>query len=298
MPPCQAGAIRRRAGGGGGAAASGRIRGASRSGGGTASVRLRAQAPGGFGAAPGGARAPRHRARPGQLRRTRTAPLRRAGARALTVVRRARGRFLPSEVRELRRRAAGGLLVQRPRVLSELLRAANERHRGAPGRPRAASCAVPAVGALPPPLAKDRLSIAPGGRVVIELKRPMYDGTTEVAYPPVALVRRLAAIVPPPRAHLTRYFGVFAPASQVRVSAPAMGEESSEPQRAEPTENRKRKCVRAGSTGRPCSSGCSRSTCSTATSAAGVARWWRSSRRASGRGRSSSGWPSTPPRRL
>jgi len=113
---------------------------------------------------------------------------------------------------------------------------------------------------LRPPLATERLSIAPEGRVVIELKRPMYDGTTEVAYPPVAFVRRLAAIVPPPRAHLTRYFGVFAPASQVRVSAPAMGEESSEPQRAEPTENRKRKCVRAGSTGRPCSSGCSRST--------------------------------------
>ena len=61
---------------------------------------------------------------------------------------------------------------------------------------------------LRPPLAKDRLSIAEDGRVVIELKRPMYDGTTQVAYQPVAFLRRLAAIVPPPRFHTTRYFEI------------------------------------------------------------------------------------------
>ena len=92
---------------------------------------------------------------------------------------------------------------------------------------------------LRPPLAKDRLSIAPNGRVVIALKRPMYDGTTEIAYEPVAFVRRLAAIVPPPRAHLTRYFGVFAPASKVRVSAPAVSEEKSEPRRVDGAEKGK-----------------------------------------------------------
>jgi hypothetical protein len=45
------------------------------------------------------------------------------------------------------------------------------------------------------------------------------------------LMRRLAAIVPPPRVHSTRYWGVFAPASKMRpmMGAPAKtGEQSSD----------------------------------------------------------------------
>jgi hypothetical protein len=70
--------------------------------------------------------------------------------------------------------------------------------------------------ALRPPVASDRLSLAPDGRIVLTLKRPLRDGTSKVGFTPLAFVRRLSAIVPPPRFHTVRYFGVFAPTSKVR----------------------------------------------------------------------------------
>jgi len=42
------------------------------------------------------------------------------------------------------------------------------------------------------------------------------DGTTHVIYEPMELMERLAALVPPPRFNITRYFGVLAPASTFR----------------------------------------------------------------------------------
>lgn len=44
------------------------------------------------------------------------------------------------------------------------------------------------------------------------LKRPFSDGTTHVKFTPEDFMARLAALVPRPRANLTRYHGVFAPA--------------------------------------------------------------------------------------
>ena len=38
-----------------------------------------------------------------------------------------------------------------------------------------------------------------------------HDGTTHVVLDPLDFIARLAALVPRPRAHLTRYHGVFAP---------------------------------------------------------------------------------------
>src|SRR5690606_10130395 len=43
------------------------------------------------------------------------------------------------------------------------------------------------------------------------------DGTTHVIFEPEDFIARLAALVPKPRAHLTRYHGVFAPASPDRA---------------------------------------------------------------------------------
>jgi hypothetical protein len=55
------------------------------------------------------------------------------------------------------------------------------------------------------------------------LKTPYRDGTTHVIFEPEDFVARLAALVPKPRAHLTRYHGVFAPASPERARiAPAV----------------------------------------------------------------------------
>jgi hypothetical protein len=49
------------------------------------------------------------------------------------------------------------------------------------------------------------------------LKSPWRDGTTRVIFEPEDFIARLAALVPNPRAHLTRYHAVFAPASPDRA---------------------------------------------------------------------------------
>jgi len=49
------------------------------------------------------------------------------------------------------------------------------------------------------------------------LKTPYRDGTTHVVFEPLDFMARLTALVPRPRAHLTRYHGVFAPHSRWRT---------------------------------------------------------------------------------
>jgi hypothetical protein len=62
---------------------------------------------------------------------------------------------------------------------------------------------------LRPPLANDRLKILDDENVRLEFKKAWSDGTTSVELEPLALIARLAALVPPPKRHLTRYFGVL-----------------------------------------------------------------------------------------
>jgi hypothetical protein len=56
----------------------------------------------------------------------------------------------------------------------------------------------------------------PDGRLLYRLKRRWRDGTTHVIYEPLELMERLAALVHPPRFHITRYYGVLAPAATFR----------------------------------------------------------------------------------
>jgi hypothetical protein len=67
-----------------------------------------------------------------------------------------------------------------------------------------------------PPLATERLSLLPDGRLLYRLKHRWRNGTTHVIYEPLELVERLAALVPPPKFNVTRYFGVLAPAATFR----------------------------------------------------------------------------------
>lgn len=67
-----------------------------------------------------------------------------------------------------------------------------------------------------PPIAVERLSLTEGGQVRLTLKTPYRDGTTRVIFDPEDFIARLAALVPAPRAHLTRYHGVLAPSSALR----------------------------------------------------------------------------------
>jgi len=62
---------------------------------------------------------------------------------------------------------------------------------------------------LRPPLANDRLKILDDGKVRLDFKRPWADGTSSVELAPLALIARLAALVPPPRKHTVLYCGVL-----------------------------------------------------------------------------------------
>ena len=93
---------------------------------------------------------------------------------------------------------------------------------------------------LRPPLANERLTIVDDEHVRLNFKKPWSDGTSSVELTPLALIARLAAIVPPPRRHLTGYFGVLSSHSSLRsqcVPAPeaeATAEEEDGPARAMP----------------------------------------------------------------
>ena len=67
-----------------------------------------------------------------------------------------------------------------------------------------------------PPLATERLEMLPDGRLVYEFKRAWRDGTSRAVYTPLELIEKLVPLVPKPRAHLTRYSGVLAPAAKWR----------------------------------------------------------------------------------
>ena len=73
-----------------------------------------------------------------------------------------------------------------------------------------------------PVFAHDRLAWTADGQIAYRLKRPWPDGRTELVLPPVAFLRRLCGIIPPPRRHLVRYAGVFGPASKARAQLRAL----------------------------------------------------------------------------
>jgi hypothetical protein len=68
-----------------------------------------------------------------------------------------------------------------------------------------------------PPIATERLSPLPDGRLLYRLKRRWRDGTTHVTFEPLELIEKLVALIPAPRAHTVRYHGVLAPAAAGRA---------------------------------------------------------------------------------
>jgi len=67
-----------------------------------------------------------------------------------------------------------------------------------------------------PPVATDRLSRLPDGRLLYRLRRRWRDGTSHVIFEPMDLLAGLAALVPPPRFNVVRYHGILAPAAALR----------------------------------------------------------------------------------
>jgi len=88
---------------------------------------------------------------------------------------------------------------------------------------------------LRPPLANDRLKILDDGNVRIQLKKPWSDGTSSVDLEPLAFIARLAALVPAPKRHLTRYFGVLSShAASRKEVVPALDEPASTDDKGKP----------------------------------------------------------------
>ena len=58
------------------------------------------------------------------------------------------------------------------------------------------------------PLAKDRISYV-DGKVNLKLKKEYNDGTTHLQFSPEQFIKRVIALIPPPRQNLIRYIGVF-----------------------------------------------------------------------------------------
>ena len=79
-------------------------------------------------------------------------------------------------------------------------------------------------------------SVAPGSARGCA-KTPYRDGTTHIVLEPLDFMARLAALVPPPRAHLTRFHGVFAPHAALRAAVTPAGRGPGAHRRAGTAEN-------------------------------------------------------------
>ena len=67
-----------------------------------------------------------------------------------------------------------------------------------------------------PPIANDRLTALPDGRLALQFKQAWRDGTTHVLFTPHELIDKLIPLIPRPRSHLVRYHGVLGPAAKDR----------------------------------------------------------------------------------
>jgi hypothetical protein len=76
-----------------------------------------------------------------------------------------------------------------------------------------------------PPFAGERLEWIDAQRVRYRLPRPHPDGRSELILSPPELIERVAALVPPPRRHRLRYFGVLAPNAPLRPAVTALAPE-------------------------------------------------------------------------
>jgi hypothetical protein len=74
-----------------------------------------------------------------------------------------------------------------------------------------------------PAFSHQRLSLTEGGQVLYTLRKPWptAGGVSALCFEPVEFLRRLSPLIPPPYAHLIRYFGLFAPNAKGRDRLPA-----------------------------------------------------------------------------
>ncbi|MDZ4740469.1 MAG: transposase [Alphaproteobacteria bacterium] len=73
-----------------------------------------------------------------------------------------------------------------------------------------------------PPFALDRLRALDPERLLYDGAKPGPGGSGPLRLTPLQRIDRLAALVPPPRVHRHRYYGVLAPNSPLRDAVTAM----------------------------------------------------------------------------
>jgi hypothetical protein len=73
-----------------------------------------------------------------------------------------------------------------------------------------------------PPFAAERLEALDAQRLIYHLPKPGPDGRTQLILSPLELIERIAALVPPPRMHRHRYYGVLAPNAPLRAAVIAL----------------------------------------------------------------------------
>jgi hypothetical protein len=66
------------------------------------------------------------------------------------------------------------------------------------------------------PLSNERLEITESGQVKLKLKTAYSDGTSHLLFTPGEFIEKLSAIIPPPKSHLVKWSGIFAPGSPYR----------------------------------------------------------------------------------
>jgi len=67
-----------------------------------------------------------------------------------------------------------------------------------------------------PAVTEARLKLLPSGDITLKLKTKYSDGTSHLLFSGLEFVEKLAALVPPPRIHLIRFFGCLAPHAKIR----------------------------------------------------------------------------------
>ncbi len=67
------------------------------------------------------------------------------------------------------------------------------------------------------PLSNKRLEITKDETVKLQLKTPWANGTSHLLFTAEEFIEKLCALIPPPKTHLVRWSGVFAPNSPLRA---------------------------------------------------------------------------------
>lgn len=73
-----------------------------------------------------------------------------------------------------------------------------------------------------PPFALERLQQRDAGHLVYHCPKPRPDGPADPVLTPLELIDRIAALVPRPRTHRHRYYGVLAPNAPLRAAVTAL----------------------------------------------------------------------------